>query len=79
MQRSMADIHRATTKERYWGQSKRGCGKRRKICTVVTLILFFLIVLFPYHPFQNHYTHEIFIFELFKGLQLQLSGVLLIN
>ena len=27
------------------------------------------------HPFQNHYTHEITIFELFKGLQLQLSGV----
>ena len=28
-----------------------------------------------YHPFQNHYTHEIIIFELFRGLQLQLSGV----
>ena len=30
--------------------------------------------LFAYHPFQNHYTHEITIFELFRGLQLQLSG-----
>ena len=26
------------------------------------------------HPFQNHYTHKITIFELFRGLQLQLSG-----
>ena len=26
-----------------------------------------------YHPFQNHYTHEITILELFRGLQLQLS------
>ena len=32
-----------------------------------------------YHPFQNHYTHEIIIFELFRGLQLQLSGVVRIN
>ena len=32
-----------------------------------------------YHPFQNHYTHKITIFELFGGLQLQLSGVLQIN
>ena len=32
-----------------------------------------------YHPFQNHYTHEIIIFELFRGLQLQLSGVFQIN
>ena len=30
-------------------------------------------------PFQNHYTHEITIFELFRGLRLQLSGVLRIN
>ena len=29
--------------------------------------------------FQNHYTHEIIIFELFRGLQLQLSGVFRIN
>ena len=28
---------------------------------------------------QNHYTHEIMIFELFRGLQLQLSGVVRIN
>ena len=27
-----------------------------------------------YHPFQNHYTHEIIIFELFRRLQLQLSA-----
>ena len=32
-----------------------------------------------YHPFQDHYTHEIIIFKLFKGLQLQLSGVFRIN
>ena len=32
-----------------------------------------------YHPFQNLYTHEITIFELFRGLQLQLSGVFRIN
>ena len=32
-----------------------------------------------YHSFQNHYTHEIIIFELFRGLQLQLSGVFRIN
>ena len=32
-----------------------------------------------YHPFQNHYTHEIIIFELFRGLQLQLSGVIRMN
>ena len=29
--------------------------------------------------FQNHCTHEITIFELFRGLQLQLSGVCRIN
>ena len=28
-----------------------------------------------YHPFQNHYTHEVILFELFRGLHLQLSGV----
>ena len=28
-----------------------------------------------YHPFENHYACEITIFELFRGLQLQLSGV----
>ena len=33
----------------------------------------------PYHPFQNHHTHEIIIFELFRRLQLQLSGVFQIN
>ena len=32
-----------------------------------------------YHPFQNHYTHELTIFELFRGLQLQLSGVFRMN
>ena len=32
-----------------------------------------------YHPFQNHYTHEIIIFELFGRLQLQPSGVFRIN
>ena len=32
-----------------------------------------------YHTFQNHYTHEITIFERFEGLQLQLSGVFRIN
>ena len=32
-----------------------------------------------YHPLQNHYTHEIIIFELFRGLQLQFSGVFRIN
>ena len=32
-----------------------------------------------YHPFQNHYTHDIAIFELFRGLQSQLSGVFRIN
>ena len=32
-----------------------------------------------YHPFRNHYTHEITIFELFRGLQLQYSGVFRIN
>ena len=30
-------------------------------------------------PFQNHYTHEIIILELFRGLQLQFSGVFRIN
>ena len=29
--------------------------------------------------FQNHYTHDIIIFKLFWGLQLQLSGVFRIN
>ena len=29
--------------------------------------------------FQNHYTHEIIMFELFRGLQLQLSGVVRIS
>ena len=28
-----------------------------------------------YHPFQNHYTHEIITFELIRGLQLQLLGL----
>ena len=34
-----------------------------------------------YHPSQNHYTHEItsLTFELFRGLQLQLSGVFRID
>ena len=32
-----------------------------------------------YHPFQNHYMHEIIVYELVRGLQLQLSGVLWIN
>ena len=32
-----------------------------------------------YHPFQNHYTHEIIILELVRGLQLQLSKVCRIN
>ena len=32
-----------------------------------------------HHPFQNIYTHEITIFELFRGLQLQLSGVFRMN
>ena len=31
------------------------------------------------HPFQNHYTHAITIFELLRGIQLQLSGVFRIN
>ena len=32
----------------------------------------------PYHPFQNHYTHKIIIFKLFRSLQLQfllLTGI----
>ena len=29
--------------------------------------------------FQSHHTHEIMIFKLFRGLQLQLSGVCGIN
>ena len=33
----------------------------------------------PYHPLQNHYTYDISIFELCRGLQLQLSGVFRIN
>ena len=32
-----------------------------------------------YHPFQNHYIHKITIFELFRGLQFQLSGLSRIN
>ena len=32
-----------------------------------------------YHPFQKNYMHEITIFELFRGLQLQLSGLFRIN
>ena len=31
------------------------------------------------HPFQNHYTYEIIIFELFRSLQLQFSGPTGIN
>ena len=27
-----------------------------------------------YHSFQNHYTHKIIIFKLFRSLQLQFSG-----
>ena len=27
-----------------------------------------------YHSFQNHYTHKIMIFKLFRSLQLQFSG-----
>ena len=34
---------------------------------------------YHYHPFRNHYTHEITIFELFRRLQLQLSGVFRTN
>ena len=32
-----------------------------------------------YHPFQNHYTYGIIIFDCFRGLQLQLSGGFQIN
>ena len=32
-----------------------------------------------YHPFQNHYTHKIIIFKLFRSLQLQFSGPTGIN
>ena len=32
-----------------------------------------------YHSFQNHYTHQITIFKLFRSLQLQLSGPTGIN
>ena len=32
-----------------------------------------------YHPFQNHYTHEIIVFKLFRLLQLQFSGPTGIN
>ena len=32
-----------------------------------------------YHPFQNHYTLKIIIFELFRSLQLQFSGPTGIN
>ena len=32
-----------------------------------------------YHPFQNHYTHKIIIFKLFRSLQLQFSGPTEIN
>ena len=35
--------------------------------------------LFVYHPFQNHYTHKIIIFKLFRTLQLQFSGPTGIN
>ena len=38
-----------------------------------------LLHLWCIDPSQNHYTHEITIFELFRGLQLQLSGVVRIN
>ena len=36
-------------------------------------------VLFEYHSFQNHYTHKITIFKLFRSLQLQFSGPTGIN
>ena len=32
-----------------------------------------------YHSFQNHYTHKIIIFKLFRSLQLQFSGPTRIN
>ena len=32
-----------------------------------------------YHPFQNHYAHQIIIFKLFRSLQLQFSGPTGIN
>ena len=32
-----------------------------------------------YYPFQNNYAHKVTIFKLFRGLQLQLSGVCRIN
>ena len=48
----------------------RTLGGVQKVCAKKRLRAFF----FPYHPFQNHYTHDIIIFELFRGLQLQLSG-----
>ena len=35
--------------------------------------------LFQYHPFQNHCTHKITIFKLFRSLQLQFSGPTGIN
>ena len=36
-------------------------------------------VIAQYHPFQNHYTHKIIIFKLFRSLQLQFSGPTGIN
>ena len=41
----------------------KGCG----LSETPRFIVFFC----PYHPFQNHYTHELIIFKLFRGLQLQ--------
>ena len=32
-----------------------------------------------YNPFPYHYTHDIIVFRLSRGLQLQLSGVFQIN
>ena len=32
-----------------------------------------------YHSFQDHYTHKIIIFKLFRSLQLQFSGPTRIN
>ena len=36
-------------------------------------------IILLYHPLQNHNMHEIIIFKSFRGLQLQLSGVVRIN
>ena len=54
-------------------------GKSFMCQSFMCLFCSLIVGLVVYHPFQNHYTHKITIFKLFRSLDLQFSGPTGIN